>query len=167
MYAIWYLFERKDEEKIKKNIVNISQEYNAPAFIPHITAYGLVNMDLKILTDIVSRSIKNIEPFSVEKKSISFSNNFWKTLFIDFENNSSMLKINKKLTENLSKFSKYEFKPHSSLIYKNLNLKENQKIIENIKLEKFFKIDSIGILKFSDSITKWKIIEKKLLIKVV
>ena len=47
-----------------------------------------------------------------------------------------MLQINKKLTENFSKFSKYTFKPHASLIYKNMNFEEKQNIIENLELER-------------------------------
>ena len=88
MYAIWYLFEKNDEEEIKKNIIKISKQYKTPVFLPHITAYGLIKTDLEIIERSVLESIKNIKPFTVKKKSISISNNFWKTLFINFENNS-------------------------------------------------------------------------------
>ena len=165
MYAIWYLFEKNDEEEIKKNIIKISKQYKTPVFLPHITAYGLIKTDLEIIERSVLESIKNIKPFTVKKKSISISNNFWKTLFIKFENNSNMLQINKKLTENFLKFSKYTFEPHASLIYKNMNFEEKQNIIEHLELKDNFKINSIGILKFSESISKWKIIKKEYLDK--
>ena len=165
MYAIWYIFERNDEEKIKKNIIEISERYKTPVFLPHITAYGLIKTDLESIEKSVLESIKNIKPFTVKKKSISVSNNFWKTVFIEFENNSNMIEINKKLEKKFLKFSKYTFEPHTSLIYKNMNLEEKQNIIENIELEDNFKIDSIGILKFSESISKWKIIKKEYLNK--
>lgn len=73
-------------------------------------------------------------------------------MFIDFYSNTSMLKINKHLTKHLSKFTKYEFKPHVSLIYKEMNHEKKHRLVTNLKIKNSFKITKIGIQKFSEHI---------------
>jgi len=160
MYAIWLLFEKNDEKYIAKIISEISKQYESPIFIPHITAYGLIDVKFEIIDKVILDSIKNTKSFNIEKNSISFSGDFWKTLFIDFNSNSSMLKINKNLVKHLSSFTRYEFKPHTSLIYKEMNQEEKQKLVNKIDIKNNFKITRIGILEFSESIKEWKIIQE-------
>jgi len=68
-----------------------------------------------------------------------------------------MLKINKHLTKYLSRFSKYEFKPHASLIYKEISQEEKQRLVDSLEIKNSFKITGIGIQKFSERIENWKI----------
>lgn len=160
MYAIWLLFEKNDEKYISEIISEISKHHESPIFMPHVTVYGLINAKLETINDIILESIKGIKSFNIEKNTISFSDDFWKTVFIDFNLNSSMLKINKKLTEHLSRFTKYEFKPHTSLIYKEMNHEQKQKIGNEIDIKNNFKINRIAIQKFSECIEEWKIIQE-------
>ena len=37
----------------------------------------------------------------IEKNKVSFSNDFWKTIFVDIFPNSNLLEIHKKLKDNL------------------------------------------------------------------
>jgi len=160
MYAIWLLFEKNDEEYLSKIISELSKQYESPIFTPHVTTYGLIDSELETIDKVVLESINGIKLFNIEKNTISFSDNFWKTLFIDFNSNASMLKINKHLTKNLSRFSKYEFRPHATLIYKEMSRKEKQRLADNLEIKNGFKITGIGIQKFSERIEDWKIIRE-------
>ena len=160
MYAIWFLFEQNDHDYLYKFISQFSLQYNSPIFVPHITVYGLFDADIETIENIISESIKNIQSFSVEKNSISFSNDFWKTIFIDFKLNSNMSNVNKKLNKYLSKLSDYDFHPHTSLIYKIMSLEEKQRLSNSINIKNTFRIDKIAILKFSKCIDEWEIIKK-------
>ena len=57
MFAVWYLFDKDDEDYLFEIITNLAKNYNAHSFIPHITAYGLLNIDLKTLM------MKSLRPF--------------------------------------------------------------------------------------------------------
>jgi hypothetical protein len=160
MYAIWFLFEKSDDEYISQIISKLSNQYGSPIFTPHVTAYGLVDAELETIDKIVSESIDSIKSFDIEKNNISFSDDFWKTLFIDFNSNASMLKINTHLTKHLSKFSKYEFKPHASLIYKEMNDVEKQKLSDSLEIKNSFKISGIAIQEFFECIEEWKIVRE-------
>ena len=71
-----------------------------------------------------------------------------------------MLKINKHLTKHLSRFTKYEFKPHAILIYKEMSQEKKQRLADNLEIKNSFKITGIGIQKFSERIEDWKIIRE-------
>jgi len=160
MYAIWFLFEKNDQEYISQIISKLSNQYGSPIFTPHVTAYDNIDAELEAIDKIVLDSIHSTKSFDIEKNTISFSDYFWKALFIDFNSNPSMIKINKHLTKYLSEFSKYEFKPHASLIYKEMTTEEKQRISDTLEIKNSFKITRIGIQESSDGIEGWKIVRE-------
>ena len=160
MYAVFLLFEKNDKEYLTQIISKLSNQYGSQFFTPHVTVYGLVDTSLEELDEIILNSIEGIKSFNIEKNIISFSDDFWKTLFIEFKPNDNMLEINKNLTQHLSKFAKYEFKPHASLIYKEMSNDEKQKLSETIQIKNSFKIIGIGIEVYSERIEEWKIIRE-------
>ena len=163
MFAIWFVFEKEDSKYLLQKIKELSIQYNCSVFVPHITAYGLIDADLNVVDKIVSDSIKGEKSIIVEKNSISYSNNFWKALFIEICPNDQLKRINKRLTESLISFSKYEFKPHVSLIYKEMNLDEKEKLVNTLHIKNSFKITGVCIQQFSEDIEKWKIVREYVL----
>ena len=160
MFAVWYLFDKDNEDYLFEIITNLAKKYDAPSFIPHITAYGLLNIDLKTLDDKILETIQKIKSFSVETNTINFSDDFWKTLFVEILPNKHLVKINNNLTKNLSQFSKYEFLPHISLLYKNMEKNQKQFLAESLVMKKNFKIIGMGIQQFSENIKEWKLVRR-------
>lgn len=160
MYAIWLTFCNDDEEYLSKIIKNLAQSHNAPVFVPHITVYGLVNINIKLLERFVKYGTDSCTPFSVTKSDISYSSDMWKTVYIKIKKNPYLLKINSRLEENLKKYSVYKFSPHISLIYKNMENSKKIQIINNLEIKNKFIINGIAIQKFSQNVDKWKIIKK-------
>ena len=160
MYAIWFTFDEKDEQYLTEKIRELSIEYDSQPFSPHITAYGLVDTQLEELDKFVLAVIKDEKKFNVEKTKISCSDDFWKTVFVEFTKNNYLQRINSKLTESLESFSKYEFKPHASLIYKKMGKEAKTKLTESVKIKDNFTISGMCIQEFSEDISKWKIVRK-------
>ncbi len=160
MYAIWFVFEKNDAEYFASIINELSTKLNSQPFKPHITAYGLVDIDLDELDKIVANSVQGEKQFVIEKSNVSYSDVFWKTLFVEFQPNKQLERINKKLTESLESFSKYEFIPHVSLIYKKMNQDEQEKLANSINIKEHFKVTGLCIQQFNEDIEKWKIVRK-------
>ena len=160
MFAVWFTFEKNDEMYLSKIISELSKKHNSPVFLPHITAYGLVDINIDELDRLVSESIKGEKSFRVEKNMISHSDNFWKTLFVDLISNEYLTRINKRLEKSLEMFSSYEFKPHTSLIYKKMSMGEREKITKSIDVKNRFLVNGMCIQEFSEDISKWKIVSK-------
>jgi len=160
MFAVWFVFEKNDTGYFSNIIKELSTKYNSPAFTPHITAYGLVDIDLDVLDKIVTNSIQDERQFVVKKSIISYSDVFWKTLFVEFLPHKQLDRINKKLADSLESFSKYDFKPHASLIYKKMNRDEQKKLADSISIKEDFKVTGMWIQQFHEDMDKWKIVRK-------
>jgi 2'-5' RNA ligase len=160
MFAVWFTFHENDTQYLSEKIQELSKKYDSQSFIPHITAYGLVDISLDELDQIVQDAIKDEKNFTVDKTQISFSDDFWKTVFVEFENGDSLKRINKKLTDYLESVSKYHFKPHASLIYKKMDSEEKAKLAGDIIIKDNFTVSGMCVQEFSEDISKWKIVRK-------
>ena len=162
-YAIWLLFEKEDSKYISEKIQELSKNYHSPIFLPHITVYGLIKLNLDEIHKCVKKSVFNVKQFSVYKKSINHSEEFWKSVFVTLKDNTKLVSISERLTNDLKKFSDYKFEPHISLLYKDLSNSERKKLVNQIKIRDRFLINKIAILKYSNKIENWEIVYKKFL----
>jgi len=160
MFAVWLLFGKEDTRYLENIIKDLAAQHNSPFFMPHLTVYGLVDINLETLDNLILESIKDIKPFLVEKYSISYSDDFWKTLFIEIKQNLHLNRVNEKLKNGLSKFSNYEFLPHISVIYKKMTENEQEFIAQNINVKNDFLVSKIVIHEFSNNVEDWKIIKE-------
>lgn len=160
MHAIWLTFSKSDRKYLKKIIDKISEKYHAPKFEPHITVYGLVNSEMRLIDSIAKEITLNYNSFSVKKSKILQSDELWKTVYIELKMNNEMELIHKNLKKHFEKISKYEFNPHVSLIYKILPIEEKIKIINELNIKDEFMINKLAVQKFFPDIEKWKIVKE-------
>jgi 2'-5' RNA ligase len=160
MHAIWLTFSKSDREYLKNTIDGISEKYHAPKFEPHITVYGLIETEINQIDKIAKEVILNQNSFLVKKSEILQSEELWKTIFIELKSNNQMESVHKNFKKYFDKVSRYQFKPHVSLIYKILPIEEKMKIINNLDIKNEFQVSKLAIQKFSPDIKKWKIIKE-------
>ncbi len=163
MFVTWLTFQKDDEDFLQDIINELSKKYNSVSFEPHITACGLVDIELDKISRICENISARFEPFNVEFLNISYSDDLWKTLFVNLKTSMIMNEIYDNLRNEFQKIEKYVFEPHISLIYKNMSTSDKKEISKNLKLKKQFRIDSISILHYSDKIENWEIVEKFIL----
>ena len=160
MHAIWLTFSKNDRDYLKKIIDEISEKYNAPKFEPHITVYGLIDSEMRLIDSIAKEVILNCNSFLIKKSEILQSDELWKTVYIELKMNNQLELIHKNLKKHFEKISKYEFKPHISLIYKILPIEEKIKIINELDIKSEFMIKKLVVQKFFPDIEKWKIVKE-------
>ena len=163
MFAIWLTFQKNDEDFLQQIINDLSKKYNSISFKPHITGYGLITMELDKISIICKNISSRFQPFSVEFLNILYSNDLWKTLFVNLKTSIIINEIHNNLKNEFQKIETDVLDPHISLIYKNMPSNYKKEIIKNLKLKKQFKINSISILNYSNKIENWKIVEKFIL----
>ena len=163
MFAVWLTFEKDDENFLQEIINDLSKKNNSISFKPHITGYGLMDMELDKISIICKNICSRFQPFSVEFLNILYSNDLWKTLFVNLKTSIVMNEIHSNFKNEFQKIETDVLDPHISLIYKNMPSNYKKEIIKNLKLKKQFKINSISILNYSNKIENWKIVEKFIL----
>jgi 2'-5' RNA ligase len=160
MHAIWLCFSKNDREYLKNIINRLSEKYQTPKFEPHITVYGLMDSEINLIDKVVEEIAINAKSSIVTKSEILQSEDLWKTVYVELKINNQLESIHRNLKNNFERISKYEFKPHISLIYKFLPRKEKLKIIEGLDIKNSFIVDKIAIQKFFTNIEKWKIVKE-------
>jgi len=158
--AVWLLLTENDSNYVGEIIGKLSKKYNSPEFLPHLTIYGVVKADLSEIRDVVTNSVTSLTPFTINATGISYEKYIWKSLFIDVELNYDLEVINKRLASSFIKYGSFEFEPHISLLYKNMNESEKKRLISNLEIKGVFEIDKIAIIKFSENVRNWKIIDQ-------
>lgn len=160
MYAIWLLFSDNDTSYLEKIITNLNLKYNLPKFIPHITIFGLMNLEKEKISEIIEKNLPEFTSFTVNTSKINYSDDKWRSIFIEIQKNVEITLINNKFNYEFKIFEEKNFFPHISLMYNFMNNIEKLKIIKNAKIKKEFIIDKIAILKFSEEIVNWEIVKE-------
>jgi len=158
MYATWILPSKLDSVVLTKIINELSKEFNSQKFLPHITVYGLVKIPLNELESIVLKCVKKQKSFNVKVNYINHSENYWKSIFVDIIQNENLYQINQSLMKSLSRYSDYNFKPHISLYYGVLDEALKLRIIKEKTVQRELSINKIGIMRFSQDVSRWKIV---------
>ena len=145
LLAIWLVPQDNDKEYLQKIVNGLGEKYNAPLFVPHLTILGDTIIELEDLKQAIDKSFKNIKPIKIKKTQISQSELFFKTVFIEFEENEILKKVFENLKNNLPEKTDYVFKPHISLLYKIMPEEEKIKIVKNLNIKSEFIIDKVVV----------------------
>lgn len=161
MYSIWIEPASRDAKYLLDIIDRLGKKYNAPKFCPHITVYSKIRSSSAAMSAI--RNCKNMKKFAVRAADLQFSDDLWKTVFINAENNQKMRQIHGTIKKAVPSNPKYEFHPHISLIYKKLDASEKQVIVDSLKIKQKFVFDKITVIQSSNDVEKWKALDRVVL----
>ncbi len=167
MFSIWLIPDEKDENELSKIVKNLAYRYNSPIFIPHLTLLGNVVISFDDLKSAVDEVFENKKPFTIKEAKLNQSEQFFKTVFIEFELDENLKKFFELLSIKTDKIDIETFKPHISLIYKIMSKEEKLKIIENLDVKNEFTIGRVfisapkeGDADFMD-VRNWRVLYKK------
>lgn len=158
MYSIWAEPISKDTKYLLRVICNLGQKYGSPTFNPHITVYsGVQNVST---AKSAIQSCKNVKKFTVKATGLAFSDNLWKTVFVNMEKNQKLKQLYDTIKKNIPHSPKYEFNPHISLMYKLMSDSEKQVAVDGLKIKQRFTFDKITIVTSSKNVEKWKVVDR-------
>lgn len=172
LFAIWLSPAQPFYLSLQKQIIQLANLYDAPVFMPHMTIFVGNSDNLDNVKEIFTKTLINFKPLLATASGIEHSDNYFKTLYVQFTNNELLKKLNKQL-HSLDSNSDYTFNPHLSLLYKNLSQQTKQQLANEIwtTIEpKIISFDKIQLLSVSDeetkeAVEKWKIIESHSLMR--
>lgn len=151
-YSIWLEPAESDKKHLLRIIRELSSKYDAPMFDPHITLYGRIQR-LDAAKKAVLRCC-GLPKIRASVKKIRHSNYLWKTLYADIEPSAELCSIHNVLKRGLK--TRYEFKPHVSLIYKKLPTRTKIEIRKTISIKQDLKFDKITAVISSPVVDDWR-----------
>ena len=117
--AYWLIPAEPAHSFFQRIINDLVRRYDAPVFEPHVTIHvGADRADAA--KNALGDAERECKLIALTPLGIDQSDEFIKTLFVQFAISAELSKINGVIREETNDSSQYDLKPHLSLLYKNL-----------------------------------------------
>ena len=117
--AYWLIPSAPARRFFQRIINDLARRCDAPGFEPHLTIHvGADRAD--VAKNALGAAARRCKLIAIKPIGIDQSDEFIKTLFVQFAMSAELSKINGTVREEANDSSHYELKPHLSLLYKNL-----------------------------------------------
>ncbi len=155
--SIWLTFDNPDTRYLRNLIENLSADYCAPAFPPHITVYSALPEWNDHFNEKMTAEISGQLPFIVQKKNLAESDHFWKTLYIQLDLTLELKILYGKLHRFFSPRYDYTFDPHISLLYKKSKRTCRWAIIDKLEddIKSSFRVAALTVVDTTGEIEEW------------
>ncbi len=115
--AYWLLPAEPARRELAHIIRDLAKRFDAPTFEPHVTVY-VTSDDRENPDALLGRVLPERQPFRLLVRAIDFSDEFTRTLFIQFAPDPGLSRFGEELRRASASPSDYQLNPHLSLIYK-------------------------------------------------
>jgi len=85
-YSIWLMFKKDEELTLQLIIEKLIKDFNSPSFKPHITLIHGFKDEEEILIKKFSSLSENLFEFNVKVCGINYSDDFYKSLYLEIKN---------------------------------------------------------------------------------
>jgi hypothetical protein len=164
--SFWLIPSEEDRAFFQDIIDNLAKEYDAPVFTPHVTIYSGEYTPEESPAKLLENAIQGIQSFSLRVDQLLYTDQFTKTLFVQFYQNPILTKISETLHNRSKHPSEYALNPHLSLIYQYLSEEIKKKLITQLSLPKsevgFNEVRAISTrnqVKGWEDVASWEVID--------
>ncbi|MBH49851.1 MAG: hypothetical protein CMG69_03760 [Candidatus Marinimicrobia bacterium] len=155
-YSAWLLPMEAHQSLLKTLINKLAVLNDSPKFLPHCTLLSKIIRTEDFSFDKLQTVCSELEPVKLKISDIRGGETLFKSLYIQFLNNKNIADLQHKIVSKFKTWEPYQFKPHLSLMYKILSIKEQNNTITRIDVPNHIYFDSISIMKTGKNIKKWK-----------
>lgn len=162
--SIWLIPSEKDKKYLGQLIKELANKYEASQFPPHITIYSteVPTDQVEQVRKILIKASQNFTPITLLLSSIAHNDNLFQSLFVEFQENKAIYNLNEHFRKELEHYGGYSFTPHLSLLYKEIDSQEKEKIIEQLSIPQELTFDRLGIMVHKNpedrnNIESWKV----------
>jgi len=155
-YSVWINPPQPVYGELSKVISDLSVEYNAPVFKPHMTLLGAIDRELDDIKKAVETAAKGTEKLNLSLGPVSFSTTYFQSVFVRVNSTAQLMQLNLDIKKLLD-IDNNVFMPHISLMYGNHDMKIREKIATKMKLQSSsFIADKIVIIPEKSEPKEWE-----------
>lgn len=133
-YSVWIIPPQPVFDELSKVILDLTIEYNAPIFKPHMTVLGNIDRELGNIQKAAKTVAKGTEKLSLSLGPISFSTTYYQSVLVGVNSTAQLMKLNLDIKKLLD-IENSVFMPHISLMYGDHDMETREKIAAKIKLQ--------------------------------
>lgn len=129
----WLIPAEPARSHFRNLIQDLAERFDAPVFEPHVTIYVTESGNENPM-DVLRETFRNIQPSCLSVTAIDCSDEFTKTLFVQFRADAALAKLNESLRAASASQREYQLNPHLSLIYKTMPPETKVQLANSIRL---------------------------------
>ncbi len=146
-YSVFLTPSGADFDYTADLIREICRKYGGYPFEPHVTVYSGTFSDLDKLKKLLSGAVAGIRPFDLQMCGVGFSEDYFKSLYIEFKDNPTLREIHGRMRSGLETDSGYELIPHLSLLYSDMPLGDKRALAKRVVPDRHvIRFDSVKIV---------------------
>ena len=153
-WSIWLCPDPSDESSIQPLVDECCSRFNSPSFSSRIALFGRVGAGPETTFSFLSDCVRGIGSISSNILGLKAGVQPWKTLYLQVDKTEPLVKLQKNIDQYLNVYRNYEFNPHLSLAYGNLEINESK--LENISFPETITFSSVVLVETPDDINDWK-----------
>jgi 2'-5' RNA ligase len=131
--AYWVTPAEPTRSFFASKIAELAARFDAPLFEPHVTIYAAGKGE-DIPAEVLSRALIDCNPFRLSVRNIQYSDEFTKTVFVQFEPNPPLSGLSRALQQASALQDEYQLNPHLSLIYKKMTRSAKIEVAASVSL---------------------------------
>jgi 2'-5' RNA ligase len=131
--AYWLIPAEPVHSFFQGAINDLARRYDAPLFEPHITIHVGAN-HIDAAEHALSKAARECQLIAVKALGIDHSDEFIKTLFVQFALNTKLQQLNTIVRSAAEDSSDYKLNPHLSLLYKKMPPVVRSELADSIKV---------------------------------
>ena len=131
--AYWLMPAEPARSFFASVIADLATRFDAPIFEPHLTIYASEQRN-DSPADVLSRALADCHPLRLSVRGIQYSDEFTKTLFVQFESSPALSRLCHALQQASALHAEYQLNPHLSLVYKKMALSAKVDVATSIRL---------------------------------
>ncbi len=116
-YSIWLRPTGTVGEELAREIEQLSREFAAPLFPPHVTLIGGLNDDEDTLRARTRELAAQLQPFPVQLGAVDYLNEFHRALFVRVLKTAAVEHAHARARALFGRLDDPEYMPHLSLLY--------------------------------------------------
>jgi 2'-5' RNA ligase len=117
--AYWLIPAKPARSFFASTIAKLAARFDAPLFEPHVTIYAAGKGE-DVPADVLNLALTDCTPFRLSVRYIQYSDEFTKTVFVQFEPSPPLSGLSSALRQASALHDEYQLNPHLSLIYKKM-----------------------------------------------
>jgi hypothetical protein len=129
----WLIPAEPARSYLNSLISELAGRFGAPIFEPHVTLY-VTEPGNENPAGVLRETFRNIGPPRVSITAVNYSDEFTKTLFVEFRPDELLARLSEKLRAGSASQREYQLNPHLSLIYKTMSPATKAEIVNTLRL---------------------------------
>jgi hypothetical protein len=162
--SYWLTAAEPDRTHWSEVVRSLAKQFDAPLFEPHVTLYSAPLHTSDKPEEIIRAVAREFSEIVLPATGIGRTEQFTKTLFIEFATNEALAKLSGELKRRSSLPGDYELKPHLSLIYARLTPDVAQRLAKELPMPAHVRFDTVkamvsgGLTRTRADVEAWRIV---------